>query len=1264
MMNQVESVCRVNSMHTRCIQLIRRGNVSEAVSVLHEVDLGCASPAQVDIHERLMVWISKIHRPEIYVGDNQAGALGVPSGAISNNFETKWSRTIPLGSVIDQDVFQPLPGTSFVAACMNRERNLFKVLPSWLETDVDEIIIVDWSSKIPIEPELQKYADDRIKLIRVEGEKHWILTNALNVGLRCASHEYIFKLDCDICVSTDFIVKNRTSRGEFIRGFWKIAVEAGQEDQRYVNGTFGAYKADLREIGYYDERILSYGWDDTDIYQRLHGDLGLAGRLLDQGSVTHIDQTEEQRLENQSALGQKFLGKFERTEYEAAKNKFYTVMSGGWGKWSDAHDYQLSRSSETTYTVRRIGKVKILDHGLSDLAQTLAIRQLLSWTADFSKVFQSDTKSGTELYKLFRDAHLRGMSQQLHDALSACAGIHFITAASADLLAAVQKTLQLIASHQQNFIKIIVLVAAEDDVVLHAGQPTYENIFFCPKELIKTLARQCHAEEINHMDDVEDVFEGELAGKCRFLNVSAQLICSSSISKAEAMDQGLGTAIEALNAPVADTCLVTSLYDESNLIRLTEYVTCLVRNIGVFERIVILYESRSNLLFDIITHLQQLLSIAIGRLLIIPYKDRPSFAELFSTQYSLPAGTTLAVANADIVFDGTLAKLSMIGMSDKVVVLSRRDINAAGTAATLIRLPNGAPNTFSADSWIVKTPFTPDFHLDYKIGTFHCDSFINNQLSRSLRYHAFNPCFDIHAFHLHDERFNSSSEKNVRDKAEIQAAYGREHKRNDNQDPIRGLSWSTIALAQFDNSHKYYQRWSPKALVVDLTLSAPCLGRLICLHMLTTIAAQLNDVSTCIRLRKSDIATLGGFFGRYSAAFPRVGFLLDIDDQVHAQESPSSNKVMLRARNFSSLVELVIARGINDLTSDVYELLSWPSEKGIDLLRAEVVGGLNQGQIQHLWSVMRGSDHPLARDFLGFLESLPPYSFEERIFAPYISGDELPPKFNLAYISRRNENPNVTFITSLFQGGEFLLGFLENVAYAALECEGEVIIVDANMDDEDENTINEFLSENSSLAPLFQYVKTKPDPGLYGCWRIGIEMARSPYVTNANIDDRRSPSHTRKLASILELNPAIAGACGSIACVRSGGQSAWFSLDPKEIWFHGDSIREFSKDKLFSVDDSRNIISRNIMHCMPVWRKSLHDIYGYFDEERYGTSADWAFWLKCASFGERFIFEQSAFGQYFLNTNSHNRRNDATGEKESRIIFDYFGVDQAMIVKQ
>jgi hypothetical protein len=190
------------------------------------------------------------------------------------------------------------------------------------------------------------------------------------------------------------------------------------------------------------------------------------------------------------------------------------------------------------------------------------------------------------------------------------------------------------------------------------------------------------------------------------------------------------------------------------------------------------------------------------------------------------------------------------------------------------------------------------------------------------------------------------------------------------------------------------------------------------------------------------------------------------------------------------------------------------------------------------------------------------------------------------------------------------------------------------------------------------------DPGLYECWRIAITEANAELITNANIDDRRCPQHTRRLVELLKRQPEYSAACGSISCVTTPEQTDWLDLLDNQIWFYHDKIRDIGFDDLYVKNDKGEVRSRNILHCMPVWRKNLHVRYGFFDEELYGTSADWAFWLKCAKFGERFIFHKHAFGRYYLNPRSHNRRNDPEGTKERRIISDFLGMNQAAFQKQ
>lgn len=245
------------------------------------------------------------------------------------------------------------PGISIVSCCMNRNENLKKALVSWIELPVDEIVIVDWSSSTPVEESIKGFKDKRIKTVRVQNENKWILTYGFNVGLRFASYSKIFKFDADIIVREDFLTQNSFSRGSFIRGNWKSALNKGLESQVYINGSFGAYKKDLEKIGYYNELIRTYGWDDSDLYERLSSEAALATKFLNIHSVIHLEQTEEERTENQSINTDSFLGKIPNTQFYNQRNKFIARTTDYWNL-KRLQNYSMNRISENKWIAERV----------------------------------------------------------------------------------------------------------------------------------------------------------------------------------------------------------------------------------------------------------------------------------------------------------------------------------------------------------------------------------------------------------------------------------------------------------------------------------------------------------------------------------------------------------------------------------------------------------------------------------------------------------------------------------------------------------------------------------------------------------------------------------------------------------------------------------------------------------------------------------------------------------------------------------------------
>lgn len=237
------------------------------------------------------------------------------STAAINNYQ-KYSRLIDYYSALNKDTIdlsslapelegglgdqfrgiepEGLPGVSLVTCAMNRTENLLKALPSWLDHDViDEIVIVDWSSRVPLSQVLPEagFDDPRIKIVRVDNEPRWILAYAFNIGFRASTRNRIIKTDADILISENFFLHNTLPNSDtFIAGNWRTA-DVGQT---HVNGFFYTSRAALSKVNGFNEFIMSYGWDDDDLYARLEG-IGMKRQDVDNTSIYHIPHSDSER---------------------------------------------------------------------------------------------------------------------------------------------------------------------------------------------------------------------------------------------------------------------------------------------------------------------------------------------------------------------------------------------------------------------------------------------------------------------------------------------------------------------------------------------------------------------------------------------------------------------------------------------------------------------------------------------------------------------------------------------------------------------------------------------------------------------------------------------------------------------------------------------------------------------------------------------------------------------------------------------------------
>lgn len=169
-----------------------------------------------------------------------------------------------------------------IVCCMNREKNLFKSLRSWVNTkSFQEIIVLDYGSKNPITNTIPDDLKNNsiIKIFRYEAD-YWHLTKAYNIAIQLCNCEIIVKLDADYFLSPLFFDHHTFNIDkQFITG----------NNSRFqpLWGFLMCAKKYLMQINGYNERMVGWGHDDIDVNLRLKN-IGLKAKVIKTNFINHL----------------------------------------------------------------------------------------------------------------------------------------------------------------------------------------------------------------------------------------------------------------------------------------------------------------------------------------------------------------------------------------------------------------------------------------------------------------------------------------------------------------------------------------------------------------------------------------------------------------------------------------------------------------------------------------------------------------------------------------------------------------------------------------------------------------------------------------------------------------------------------------------------------------------------------------------------------------------------------------------------------------
>lgn len=223
----------------------------------------------------------------------------------------------------------------------------------------------------------------------------------------------------------------------------------------------------------------------------------------------------------------------------------------------------------------------------------------------------------------------------------------------------------------------------------------------------------------------------------------------------------------------------------------------------------------------------------------------------------------------------------------------------------------------------------------------------------------------------------------------------------------------------------------------------------------------------------------------------------------------------------------------------------------------------------------------------------------------------------------------VSVIVSTYKSAEFIRGCLEDLVTQTLYQKGEVeIIIIDSASPENEGEIIQKFQEN---YPNIIYQRTGEQETLYGAWNRAIKLARGSYLTNGNTDDRRCFNALEIMANYLDNNREISLVYADQLITTIKNDT--FATTP--------ALKHWNWPN-YSYQQMRQGCC---VGSQPMWRKMLHDKYGYF-QENFRCAGDYEFWLRIGSQGEKMALIPEILGLYYLNLQGleHSSNGQALGE--------------------
>lgn len=226
--------------------------------------------------------------------------------------------------------------------------------------------------------------------------------------------------------------------------------------------------------------------------------------------------------------------------------------------------------------------------------------------------------------------------------------------------------------------------------------------------------------------------------------------------------------------------------------------------------------------------------------------------------------------------------------------------------------------------------------------------------------------------------------------------------------------------------------------------------------------------------------------------------------------------------------------------------------------------------------------------------------------------------------------PLVTAIVSTYKSERFLAGCLDSLQAQTIADQLEIIVVDSASPENEGAVVASYSQRYGNLV----YLRTDARETIYQAWNRGVRLARGTYVTNANADDRLRPDALEILVKALEADPDAALAYGDVLVTQIPNRP--FDWNLRDGWI---TRPDYAPDIMLSGCH---------MGPQPLWRRSIHDEVGLFDESL-RSAGDYEFWCRLA-LRRPLLHVPELLGSYYDNPEGICNANLDLSARETRAV--------------